>query len=105
MRKAGSQVERTIREIREAQAEKEQTKAARQELQNFLGGLEQKKLDDQKDKEEYLDRKLSQLQKRKKKKEATPEKEQKQEPLKVGEKVRIKDSWARSPRSPAARSR
>lgn len=91
VRKAGSQVERTIREIREAQAEKEQTKAARQELQNFLGGLEQKKLGDQKDKEEYLDRKLSQLQKRKKKKEATPEKEQKQEPLKVGEKVRIKD--------------
>lgn len=91
VRKAGSQVERTIREIREAQAEKEQTKAARQELQNFLGGLEQKKLGDQKNKEEYLDRKLSQLQKRKKKKEATPEKEQKQEPLKVGEKVRIKD--------------
>ena len=91
VRKAGSQVERTIREIREAQAEKEQTKAARQELQNFLGGLEQKKLGDQKNKEEYLDRKLSQLQKRKKKKEAVPEKEQKQEPLKVGEKVRIKD--------------
>lgn len=91
VRKAGSQVERTIREIREAQAEKEQTKAARQELQNFLGGLEQKKLGDQKNKEEYLDRKLSQLQKRKKKKEAAPEKEQKQEPLKVGEKVRIKD--------------
>ena len=91
VRKAGSQVERTIREIREAQAEKEQTKAARQELQNFLGGLEQKKLGDQMNKEEYLDRKLSQLQKRKKKKEATPEKEQKQEPLKVGEKVRIKD--------------
>ncbi len=91
VRKAGSQVERTIREIREAQAEKEQTKAARQELQNFLGGLEQKKLGDQKNQEEYLDRKLSQLQKRKKKKEATPEKEQKQEPLKVGEKVRIKD--------------
>ena len=91
VRKAGSQVERTIREIREAQAEKEQTKAARQELQNFLGGLEQKKLGDQKNKEEYLDRKLSQLQKRKKKKEAAAEKEQKQEPLKVGEKVRIKD--------------
>ncbi len=91
VRKAGSQVERTIREIREAQAEKEQTKAARRELQNFLGGLEQKKLGDQKNKEEYLDRKLSQLQKRKKKKEAAAEKEQKQEPLKVGEKVRIKD--------------
>ena len=91
VRKAGSQVEKTIKEIKEAQAEKEQTKAARQELQNFLGGLEQKKLGDQKNKEEYLDRKLSQLQKRRKKKESAPEKEQKQEPLKVGEKVRIKE--------------
>ena len=92
VRGAGSRVERTIREIREAQAEKEQTRAARQELQNFLGGLEQKKLGEQKKREEYIDRKLSQLQKRKKKKEEAAQKEQKQEPLKVGEKVRIKDS-------------
>ena len=92
VRGAGSRVERTIREIREAQAEKEQTRAARQELQNFLGGLEQKKLGEQKKREEYIDRKLSQLQKRKKKKEAAAQKEQKQEPLKVGEKVRIKDN-------------
>ena len=76
VRGAGSRVERTIREIREAQAEKEQTRAARQELQNFLGGLEQKKLGEQKKREEYIDRKLSQLQKRKKKKEAAAEKEQ-----------------------------
>ena len=92
VRGAGSRVEKTIREIREAQAEKEQTRAARQELQNFLGGLEQKKLGEQKKREEYIDRKLSQLQKRKKKKEAAAQKEQKQEPLKVGEKVRIKDN-------------
>lgn len=92
VRRAGRQVERTIKEIKEAQAEKEQTKAARQELQNFLGGLEKKKLGEQKTREEYIDRKLGQLQKRKKKKENSPEKEQRQEPLKVGEKVRIKDS-------------
>ena len=92
VRGAGSRVERTIREIREAQAEKEQTRAARQELQNFLGGLEQKKLGEQKKREEYIDRKLGQLQKRKKKNEAASRKEQKQEPLKVGEKVRIKDN-------------
>ena len=92
VRGAGSRVERTIREIREAQAEKEQTRAARQELQNFLGGLEQKKLGEQKKREEYIDRKLSQLQKRKKKKKEAAQKEQKQEPLKVGEKVRIKDN-------------
>ena len=92
VRQAGRQVEKTIREIREAQAEKEQTKAARMELQGFLGGLEQKKAKEQKSREEYLDRKLDQLQKRRKKKEAAPEKEQKQEPLKVGEKARIKDN-------------
>ena len=92
VRQAGRQVEKTIREIREAQAEKEQTKAARLELQGFLGGLEQKKAKEQKSREEYLDRKLDQLQKRRKKKEAAPEKEPKQEPLKVGEKARIKDN-------------
>ena len=92
VRQAGRQVEKTIREIREAQAEKEQTKAARQELQGFLGGLEQKKAKEQKSREEYLDRKLDQLQKRRKKKETAPVKEQKQEPLKVGEKARIKDN-------------
>ena len=92
VRQAGRQVEKTIREIREAQAEKEQTKAARLELQGFLGGLEQKKAKEQKSREEYLDRKLDQLQKRRKKKEVAPEKEQKQEPLKVGEKARIKDN-------------
>ena len=92
VRQAGRQVEKTIREIREAQAEKEQTKAARLELQGFLGGLEQKKAKEQKSREEYLDRKIDQLQKRRKKKEAAPEKEQKQEPLKVGEKARIKDN-------------
>ena len=92
VRQAGRQVEKTIREIREAQAEKEQTKAARLELQGFLGGLEQKKAKEQKSREEYLDRKLDQLQKRRKKKETAPVKEQKQEPLKVGEKARIKDN-------------
>ena len=38
VRGAGKQVEKTIRDIKEAQAEKEQTKAARQELQGFLRG-------------------------------------------------------------------
>ena len=52
----------------------------------------QKKAKEQKSREEYLDRKLDQLQKRRKKKETAPVKEQKQEPLKVGEKARIKDN-------------
>lgn len=93
VRGAGKQVEKTIREIREAQAEKEQTKAARQELQGFLGALEQKKLGEKKDRDEYIDRKLNQLQQRNRRKETRTEKEQaKAEPLKVGEKVRLKEN-------------
>lgn len=85
---AGKQVEKTIRDIKTAQAEKQQTKAAREELQGFLGALEQRKNKQQKARDEYLDRKIAQLEKRGKKKEGTPE-PRKSEPLKVGEKVRI----------------
>ena len=42
--------------------------------------------------DEYIDRKIAQLQKRNAKTRPAQEKEQKSEPLKVGEKVRIKDS-------------
>ena len=85
---AGRQVERTIREIKESQAEKERTKAARQELQGFLGALEQKKT-----KDEYLDRKLEKLQKKKPvKAESADAPVQKPGPLKVGEKVKVLSS-------------
>ena len=88
---AGRQVERTIREIKESQADKERTKAARLELQGFLGALEQKKT-----KDEYLDRKLEQLQKKQSKRapaaDAPAQAVQKQGPLKVGEKVKVKSS-------------
>ena len=92
---AGAQVEKTIRDIKEAQAGKEQTKAARQELQGFLGALEKKKEQEQKNRDEYIDRKISQLEKRKKKKGqagSPASQEARQAPLKVGEKVRIKDN-------------
>ena len=83
-------MEKTIRDIREAQAEKEQTKVAREELQGFLGALEQHKTRQNKAREEYLDRKLNQVKKRK---GATPGKSEpepvRSAPLKVGEKVRI----------------
>lgn len=85
---AGRQVEKTIRDIKVAQAEKQQTKAAREELQGFLGALEQRKNKQQKARDEYLDRKLAQLEKRGKKNDSAPE-QRKAEPLKVGEKVRI----------------
>ena len=88
---AGKQVEKTIRDIREAQAGKEQTKAARQELQGFLGALEEHKTRQQKTRDEYIDRKIDQLKKRKK--TPAPAQEQvKSAPLKVGEKVRVKEN-------------
>ncbi len=86
---AGKQVEKTIRDIKESQAEKEQTKAARQELQGFIGALEQRKTRQQKARDEYLDRKIAQLSKRNKKESPAAE-NQKEAPLKVGEKVRVK---------------
>ena len=90
---AGRQVEKTIRDIREAQAGKEQTKAARQELQGFLGALEERKAREKKTREEYIDRKLEQLGRRRKSGQAAPSAEpQKSAPLKVGEKVRIKEN-------------
>ncbi len=87
---AGKQVEKTIRDIREAQAEKEQTKAARQELQGFLGALEERKTREKKTRDAYIDRKIEQLKKRKKP-EAPAQEQVKAAPLKVGEKVRIKE--------------
>lgn len=86
---AGKQVERTIREIKESQADKERTKVAREELQGFLSALEQKKT-----KDEYLDRKLEKLQKKQARKASGPEtpQVQKQGPLKVGEKVKVSAS-------------
>ncbi|MBR5724309.1 MAG: Smr/MutS family protein [Bacteroidales bacterium] len=90
---AGKQVEKTIRDIREAQAGKEQTKAARQELQGFLGALEERKAKEKKTREEYIDRKLEQLGRRKKSGQAASAAEPaRSAPLKVGEKVRIKEN-------------
>ncbi len=107
IRGANRQVEQTIRTIRETQAEKEATKDARVQLQGFLGALAEKKLDDRRQREEYLDRKLKALQERKEREKTrrerrgvkpSPEEDEaaklaafRAAPLKVGEKVRIKD--------------
>ena len=87
---AGSQVEKTIKDIREAQADKTKTKQARAELQGFLSAIEQKKTRQQAVQDEYIDRKIAQLQK--KKKPAGPSEQQKPLQLQVGEKVRIKEN-------------
>ena len=106
---ANKQVENTIRAIREAQAEKEQTKEARKELQGFVTALQNRKSREQKTRDEYIDRKLEQLGRRQEKeREKKARREgrgatlpQEEPPLspafrsgafKVGEKVRIKDN-------------
>jgi len=110
VRGANRQVENTIRTIKESQAEKEATKGARGQLQDFLGALAEKKMDDKRNREEYLDKKLKALQERKEREKARRARRGSKEeapaggedetekmaafrsaPLKVGEKVRVKD--------------
>ena len=67
---ANRQVESTIRTIKESQAEKEATKDARGQLSDFLGALAGKKLEDKRNREEYLDKKLKSLQERKEREKA-----------------------------------
>ena len=113
VRSANKQVENTIRTIKETQAEKEATKDAREQLSGFLGALAERKLNDKRKREEYLDKKLKSLQERRERAKARKARRGASEdpagaeaadneaaklaafrtaPLKVGEKVRIKDS-------------
>ena len=106
---ANAKVENTIRTIKESKAEKEATKDAREQLQGFLGALEENR----RKRDKYLDDKLKTVQQRKDKaterklRRANPEElRQMQEaqaeqsrieafrkaPLKVGEKVRVKSN-------------
>ena len=110
---ANRQVENTIRTIRESQAEKESTKEARKELQGFMGLLAARKEQEQKEKDEYIEKKIRQLDARRERQRQRSEKkadrmqqaEQQREmeekarmdafrnaPLKVGEKVRVKSN-------------
>ncbi len=110
---ANRQVENTIRTIRESQAEKEATSEARKELQNFVSALSAKKEQEQKEKDDYLERKIKQIdarkarererkairageRERKEMEERMAEQKRLEEfrnaPLKVGEKVRIKSN-------------
>lgn len=110
---ANKKVENTIRTIKESQAEKEKTQEARKELQSFLNVLAQKKEQEKKNRDDYLEeklRKLEERQARRQERKAKRANEREQEelmksaeeqrrieefrngPLKVGEKVRIKDN-------------
>ena len=95
VRGAGAQVEKTIRVIKESQADKEQTKVARAELQGFIGALQERKSRQQKERDEYIDRKISKLEARKAKSASggtAAEPKPRVEALKVGEKVRVKSN-------------
>ena len=110
---ANKQVENTIKTIKESQAEKSKTQVARKELQGFMSLLAAKKEQEQKEKEDYIERKIKQLDARKERqkqrkaqkaddKAAQELREQIAEqqrieafrsaPLKVGEKVRVKEN-------------
>lgn len=110
---ANRQVENTIRTIRESQAEKKATQEARKELQDFVSVLTQKKIEEQKQKDDYIESKIRQLDARKEKEKkrreqragirATKTADEKAEeekrlekfrnaPLQTGEKVRIKSN-------------
>ena len=100
---ANKQVESTIRRIKEAQAEKEKTKAARQELKTFREEIGREK---QSEADEAIERKMQQIIARRDReaerkarrgeqavKEASKPAPKKEEgPLKVGDKVRLKDN-------------
>ena len=89
---AGAQVEKTIRTIKESQADKEQTKAARAELQGFIGALQEGKSRQQKARDEYIERKINKLENRRAKKPGAPEPKPREEALKVGEKVKVRSN-------------
>ena len=113
IRKANKQVESTIRTIKESQAEKGATQEARRELQGFLGLLSAKKEQEEREREDYIERKIKQIDARRARREQRRvqkadertqqelrEQQAEQErleafrtaPLKVGEKVRIKEN-------------
>lgn len=100
---ANKTVENTIRTIKESQADKEKTTDARKALQNFVSSLQAKKESEQKNHDDYIEKKLKQLEDRKMRRNARKGKPQDdglaetQEQfrggvLKVGEKVRVKDN-------------
>ena len=88
LREANARIENTIREIREAQADKEQTKLARRSLEDFKSSVH-----DKSDDNDAIARKMQQLRDRaarKQQKAALPKPRPEDEPLKPGDAVRLK---------------
>lgn len=95
--KSNKIVEKTIREIKESQADKERTKKARVEIVKFKEKLEQEKNNDNK----QIDKKIEQLKARAKRKENRKKREvvepqkrttPKKEVFEPGDRVKLKDS-------------
>lgn len=74
MQEANARIENTIRSIKEAQAEKEKTRLARQELTDFRDSLEDLSLKEQEEKIARKMERLKEKQNRKKEKKANKEK-------------------------------
>ena len=88
LREANARIENTIREIREAQADKEQTKLARRSLEDFKSSVH-----DKPDDNDAIARKMQQLRDRaarKQQKAVLPKPRPEDEPLKPGYAVRLK---------------
>ena len=100
---ANKQVERTIREIREAQAERDKTRVARENLSKFKESLQE---DRQSENDAAIERKMQKIVERKERERARKEKRGEKpaapvrekapaadkSPLQVGDKVRLKDN-------------
>ena len=110
---ANKQIENTIKTIKESQAAKEETQEARKGLQDFMSILAAKKEQEQREKDDYIERKIRQIdarrerQKQRKEKKADEKMQEqlreqmaerarieafKSAPLKVGEKVKVKEN-------------
>ena len=110
---ANKQVENTIKTIKESQAEKGTTQEARKELQDFMSILAARKEKEQKDKDDYIEKKIKQIdarrERQKQRKVQRADEKAQQEireqiaeqerlkafrsaPLTVGEKVRVKEN-------------
>lgn len=102
---ANREVEKTIRQIKEAQAEKQKTKIAREGLKDFGKAIDKERQSQQ---DEAIEKKMQQIIARKQreaerkarrgeesaaaKQKGNPAEPSADEPLKVGDKVRLKDS-------------
>lgn len=97
---ANKQIEATIKKIKESQAEKNKTKEAREKLNNFKDSIDKERESEQ---DKKISQKMERLRERQKRKAEKREKEGKNEkiveeevvantPLKVGDKVKVKNS-------------